>query len=188
MSEILSLRINSILSFAVLHELVHAIQYDGRGTAPTWLTESIADFVRLQAQLGPAHWRHPGQGSKEKGWEDGYDAGAQFLSWLVGATGVEVDDIATLRTTLQPTPTAPILTSSSVPAPQSTQYPTDPRPPQPAPEPKKGRPRPGPWPDFVRRLDANLEHNKYTESCWTELTGYQGGLPGLWAAYLGHYV
>lgn len=70
----------------VLHELVHTIQYDGQhlshSTAPSWLTESIADYVRLQAHLGPPHWRKAGQGRELRGWEDGYDAGARFFAWL----------------------------------------------------------------------------------------------------------
>jgi hypothetical protein len=176
----------------VLHELVHAVQYDGHGSTPIWLIESIADYVRLQADLGPPHWRHPGQGKAEKGWEDGYDAGAQFLSWLVGTTGVEADGQPygtedSSSPLPRPTPTAPSSTST-VPPPQSTQYPADMRPPAPGPEAKKGRRRPGPWPEFVKSLNARLEHEKYTERCWADLTGQRGGLEELWTAYLGHYA
>lgn len=67
--------------------MVHTIQHDGQGSAPGWLVESIADACRLYAGLAPPHWRKPGQGKKEKGWEDGYDAGARFLAWLVEDDG-----------------------------------------------------------------------------------------------------
>ena len=66
----------------VLHELVHTIQHDGQGSCPWWVIESVADHIRLLAHLDPPHWRQPGQGRREKGWDEAYDIGAQFLSWL----------------------------------------------------------------------------------------------------------
>ncbi|ORY30248.1 peptidase of plants and bacteria-domain-containing protein [Naematelia encephala] len=69
----------------LLHELTHVIQHDGSGTCPIWLIESLADHIRLQAHLDPPHWRKAGVGKRDKGWEEGYDAGARFLTWLVGS-------------------------------------------------------------------------------------------------------
>lgn len=124
-----------------------------------------------------------------KGYEDGYDAGAQFFAWLVGDTGVEENDEQDAQGDFgqNPTPTATSQAHFGAAPPQSTQYPTDPRPPGPAPEPKKGKRRPGPWPNLVKQLDSGLQHNRYSEGCWEGLTGQEGGLEYLWAAYLGHY-
>ena len=68
--------------WVVLHELVHTIQHDGQSSCPWWLIESVADHIRLLAHLDPPHWRKPGQGRREKGWDEAYDIGARFLTWL----------------------------------------------------------------------------------------------------------
>ncbi|WWC59752.1 uncharacterized protein I303_102314 [Kwoniella dejecticola CBS 10117] len=128
----------------LLHELVHTIQHDGCSTTPGWLIESIADYVRLQARLGPDHWRKSGSGRPDKGWEDGYDIGAKFLQWLVGIDDIEaqihgerLDVVQAIPTqeALTPTPTlfinptsrltpTPTSTSAEIPPPaQPTQYP-----------------------------------------------------------------
>lgn len=183
---------------AVLHELVHAIQYDGQGTTPTWLIESIADYVRLQAHLGPPHWRNPGQGRDERGWEEGYDAGAQFLSWLVGPSTLFPRDSRKQLLDEMIRDSDPIVdgrrdgpaTSATVtapPLPQSTKYPDRPHPYVPGLIPAPDRPRPGPWPDIVKDLNGSLEHEKYKEGWWERYTGVKGGLEGLWAAYLDFY-
>lgn len=41
----------------LLHELVHALQWNGRKTCPGGLIEGIADWVRLKCHLHPPHWR-----------------------------------------------------------------------------------------------------------------------------------
>ena len=67
----------------ILHEMVHAWQWDGKGTAPGGLTEGIADFVRLKAGLGPPHWtKKPGNK-----WDAGYQVTAYFLDWLETTQG-----------------------------------------------------------------------------------------------------
>ncbi|OAJ42550.1 hypothetical protein BDEG_25999 [Batrachochytrium dendrobatidis JEL423] len=69
--------LQSELNGVLVHELVHVIQYNGFDTAPSWLIEGIADYVRLHANLAPPHWRCCRGGS----WEDGYDRCAYFLDW-----------------------------------------------------------------------------------------------------------
>jgi hypothetical protein len=41
----------------IVHEMVHAMQYTGNETCPGGLIEGIADWVRLQADLAPPHWK-----------------------------------------------------------------------------------------------------------------------------------
>lgn len=176
---------------AVLHELVHAVQYDGYGTTPTWLVESVADYVRLEAHLGPPHWRSPGQGKAERGWEEGYDAGARFLSWLVGPkrTGEDLvnEGLTALDIGNTANRSAPSITVPRPPLPQPTKYPDQPYSSAPALTPPADRRRPGPWPDLVKELNGSLEHQKYSDKWWEGHTGVEGGLDGLWAAYLGFY-
>jgi len=66
------------------HEMVHCYQYNGQGKAPSGLIEGIADWVRLNADLIPPHWKE-GTGDK---WNDGYEKTAYFLNWLEGLYGV----------------------------------------------------------------------------------------------------
>ena len=63
----------------VTHEMVHAYQWDARGTAPGGLIEGIADFVRLKAGLAPPHWKRSDVSEK---WDEGYQRTAYFLEWL----------------------------------------------------------------------------------------------------------
>lgn len=175
----------------MLHELVHIIQHDGAGSCPGWLIESIADHIRLLAHLDPPHWRKAGQGRCEKGWEDAYDAGARFLTWLAGEgeggssspSGVEdrleglsiatsSDQVRSTRTTASPA------TATRYPHPGST-----------FPEPNKapqGRKRRGPFPEIVRMMDARLGVEKWEDRWWEEMTG--AGLTELWREYLDYYV
>ncbi|KAJ3323658.1 hypothetical protein HDV06_001388 [Boothiomyces sp. JEL0866] len=61
------------------HEMVHALQYNGKGTLPHGLVEGIADYIRLKAKLDPPHWKKTKGGS----WKDGYSTSAYFLEWIV---------------------------------------------------------------------------------------------------------
>ena len=62
----------------LVHEMVHAWQWNGLGTAPGGLIEGIADFVRLKAGLSPPHWKRE---ATEK-WDQGYHHTAYFLEWI----------------------------------------------------------------------------------------------------------
>ncbi|PQE33254.1 plant Basic Secretory protein [Rutstroemia sp. NJR-2017a WRK4] len=50
------------------HEMVHCYQYNAFGTCPGGLIEGIADWVRLNAELSPPHWKK--------------EAGGYFLEYL----------------------------------------------------------------------------------------------------------
>lgn len=60
------------------HEMVHCYQYDAFGTCPGGLVEGIADWVRLNSDLSPPHWK------KEAGdkWDAGYQHTGYFLDYL----------------------------------------------------------------------------------------------------------
>lgn len=60
------------------HEMVHCYQYNGFGTCPGGLIEGIADWVRLNSDLSPPHWK------KELGdkWDAGYQHTGYFLDYL----------------------------------------------------------------------------------------------------------
>ena len=62
----------------ICHELVHCFQWDAEGTCPGGLIEGIADWVRLRAGLGAAHWKQEASGE----WDGGYQKTAYFLEWL----------------------------------------------------------------------------------------------------------
>lgn len=62
----------------ICHELVHCFQWDAQGTAPGGLIEGIADWVRLNAGLGAAHWRKEASGN----WDQGYQHTGYFLDYL----------------------------------------------------------------------------------------------------------
>ena len=64
----------------VVHEMVHAWQWDGRGSAPGGLIEGVADWVRLGAGLAPPHWKRGKRG--EGTWDAGYQRTAYFLEWV----------------------------------------------------------------------------------------------------------
>lgn len=50
---------------------------------PGGLTEGVADFVRLNADLAPPHWKLPASGrERPPSWDGGYQGTAYFLDWL----------------------------------------------------------------------------------------------------------
>jgi hypothetical protein len=61
----------------IIHEMVHAVQFNGGGNTPGGLIEGIADYVRLRAQFAPPHWRIT-RGGK---WDSGYERTGYFLDW-----------------------------------------------------------------------------------------------------------
>ncbi|CAN8103125.1 unnamed protein product [Discula destructiva] len=63
----------------LVHEMVHCYQHNGRGKCNPMLIEGIADWVRLQAHLGAAHWQ---RGRVPDRWDQGYERTAFFLEWL----------------------------------------------------------------------------------------------------------
>ena len=50
-------------------------EYGQDYAAHWWVFEGVADFVRLKAGLGPAHWVALGS------WDKGYDVTARFLDY-----------------------------------------------------------------------------------------------------------
>lgn len=60
------------------HEMVHCYQYNSFGTCPGGLIEGIADWVRLNADLSPPHWKKDASGN----WDAGYQHTAYFLQYL----------------------------------------------------------------------------------------------------------
>lgn len=62
----------------ITHELVHCFQYNGHSTCPGGLIEGIADWVRLNCDLCPPHWKREADGK----WDAGYQKTAYFLEYL----------------------------------------------------------------------------------------------------------
>jgi len=60
------------------HEMVHCYQYNAFGTCPGGLIEGIADWVRLNANLSPPHWKKEATGN----WDAGYQHTGYFLEYL----------------------------------------------------------------------------------------------------------
>ncbi|KAK4457545.1 peptidase of plants and bacteria-domain-containing protein [Cladorrhinum samala] len=60
------------------HELVHCYQWNAKGTCPGGLIEGIADWVRLNCDLSPPHWKKEYKGD----WDQGYQHTAYFLQYL----------------------------------------------------------------------------------------------------------
>ncbi|CZR62429.1 related to pathogenesis-related protein NtPRp27 [Phialocephala subalpina] len=60
------------------HEMVHCYQYNAYGTCPGGLIEGIADWVRLNANLSPPHWKKEASGN----WDAGYQHTGYFLQYL----------------------------------------------------------------------------------------------------------
>jgi hypothetical protein len=60
------------------HEMVHCYQYNGYGACPGGLVEGIADWVRLNSDLSPPHWKKEATGK----WDAGYQHTAYFLDYL----------------------------------------------------------------------------------------------------------
>lgn len=67
------------------HELVHCYQWDAHGTAPGGLIEGIADWVRLNCDLSPPHWKR--EVKVDDPWDKGYQHTAYFLQYLEGKFG-----------------------------------------------------------------------------------------------------
>ena len=73
-------RATAEIAGVLTHELVHCLQWDGRGTCPGGLVEGIADWVRLKCSLSPPHWkREPAAIGR---WDGGYQHTAYFLDYL----------------------------------------------------------------------------------------------------------
>jgi hypothetical protein len=70
----------------LVHEMVHAWQHSGFGSAPVGLTEGVADWVRLKAGYAPPHWKRHGDCE----WDAGYERTGYFLEWLEKEHGVDV--------------------------------------------------------------------------------------------------
>lgn len=60
------------------HEMVHCYQYNAFGTCPGGLIEGIADWVRLNSNLSPPHWKKETSGK----WDAGYQHTGYFLEYL----------------------------------------------------------------------------------------------------------
>ncbi|TGO58958.1 hypothetical protein BCON_0049g00110 [Botryotinia convoluta] len=60
------------------HEMVHCYQYNGFNTCPGGLVEGIADWVRLNANFSPPHWKREATGK----WDAGYQHTGYFLEYL----------------------------------------------------------------------------------------------------------
>ena len=60
------------------HEMVHCYQYNAQGTCPGGLVEGIADWVRLNSNLSPPHWKRETSGK----WDAGYQHTGYFLDYL----------------------------------------------------------------------------------------------------------
>jgi len=60
------------------HEMVHCYQYNAYGTCPGGLIEGIADWVRLNSDLSPPHWKKEATGN----WDAGYQHTGYFLEYL----------------------------------------------------------------------------------------------------------
>ena len=65
----------------IVHETVHAWQWNALGSAPGGLIEGIADWVRLKAGLAPPHWDRFNVDDGDK-WDGGYQLTAWFLDYL----------------------------------------------------------------------------------------------------------
>jgi hypothetical protein len=175
------------------------VQNNGSNSAPSWLIESMADSVRYLGNLGAKHWRKPGEGRRDKGWEDKYDAGALFLCWLAGLTP-PVDGPPGQQT--QPAGAYPTQAPGYGQQQQqqqqhgqqyTTAYPANYNPQQgygPPPTPAQPfqqgtKARRGPFPDIVRHIDNRLRTERYSDNWWYEMTG--APLEVLWKEYLDYY-
>lgn len=65
------------------HEMVHCYQYNAHGSCPGGLIEGIADWVRLNSNLSPPHWKKETSGN----WDAGYQHTGYFLEYLEGRYG-----------------------------------------------------------------------------------------------------
>ncbi|KAK4126100.1 BSP-domain-containing protein [Parathielavia appendiculata] len=71
-------RLKDEITGVITHELVHCYQWDAQGTCPGGLIEGIADWVRLNCNLSPPHWKRETGGD----WDRGYQHTAYFLQYL----------------------------------------------------------------------------------------------------------
>lgn len=78
-------RLPAELTGVLTHELVHCYQWDAHGTAPGGLIEGIADWVRLNCDLSPPHWKR--EVKVDDPWDKGYQHTAYFLQYLEGRFG-----------------------------------------------------------------------------------------------------
>lgn len=62
----------------LVHEMVHCYQHNAFGTCPMGLIEGIADWVRLNCNLSPPHWKKETSGK----WDAGYQHTGYFLDYL----------------------------------------------------------------------------------------------------------
>lgn len=76
-------RVEQEIRGVIVHEMVHAWQWNAGGSAPGGLIEGIADFVRLSAGLAPPHWKR----TKGSEWDQGYQHTAYFLRWIEARFG-----------------------------------------------------------------------------------------------------
>lgn len=65
------------LTGTVLHEMVHALQYNGAGQCPWYIIEGIADYVRIKTGRSDPRWENTGATYK-----NGYKDCAYLLNWL----------------------------------------------------------------------------------------------------------
>ncbi|GAB1319002.1 Peptidase of plants and bacteria-domain-containing protein [Madurella fahalii] len=71
-------RLTAEITGVLTHELVHCYQWDAKGSCPGGLIEGIADWVRLNCDLSPPHWKRETEGD----WDRGYQHTAYFLQYL----------------------------------------------------------------------------------------------------------
>ncbi|KAK0629897.1 peptidase of plants and bacteria-domain-containing protein [Bombardia bombarda] len=76
-------RLTSEITGVLTHELVHCYQWNALGTCPGGLIEGIADWVRLNCDLSPPHWKRETTGD----WDGGYQHTAYFLEYLESRFG-----------------------------------------------------------------------------------------------------
>ncbi|KAK9435345.1 PBSP domain protein [Metarhizium brunneum] len=67
----------------ITHELVHCLQWNAFGTCPGGLVEGVADWVRLNCDLAPPHWKKEAADR----WDAGYQHTAYFLDYLERTRG-----------------------------------------------------------------------------------------------------
>ena len=67
----------------VTHEIMHIVQQYGNNTAPWWLVEGIADYVRNKygKYNAEAGWTMPAPNSSQL-YDNGYRVTARFLTWI----------------------------------------------------------------------------------------------------------
>ncbi|KAK4454415.1 peptidase of plants and bacteria-domain-containing protein [Podospora aff. communis PSN243] len=71
-------RLTAEITGVLTHELVHCYQWNACGSCPGGLIEGIADWVRLNCDLSPPHWKREVDGD----WDRGYQHTAYFLQYL----------------------------------------------------------------------------------------------------------